>query len=285
MADKKLSPLISAENLAAMRSRPDVIVVDARGGSDAADRFEAGHLNGAIFLDLESDLSKKGPDAARGGRHPLPDLREFGVRLGRSGILPSTHILVYDDKAGANAAARFWWMMRAVGHESVQVIDGGLDAIRSAGLPVARGKSNPPRAGAPYPVTGGWKLPIADMDEVDCARSSSDAVVIDVREGYRYRGEAEPIDNIAGHIPGAVNLPYTDNLEQDGRFHQVEVLKRRYSILTEGKKAIVHCGSGVTACHALLAMAAAGIDDACLYVGSWSEWSRNPKPVATGAKP
>jgi thiosulfate/3-mercaptopyruvate sulfurtransferase len=259
-------------------------VVDARGGADAYDRFQAGHLRGAKFLDLESDLSRKGLDAAQGGRHPLPDPAEFGLLLGRTGILPTTHVLVYDDKAGANAAARFWWMMRAAGHESVQVIDGGLDAIRSAGLPISRGTADPAHAHAQYPVRG-WRLPMADMEEVDGARSSGDAVVIDVREGYRYRAEAEPIDKIAGHIPGAINLPYTDNLQQDGRFHSAEFLKQRYAPLTEGKKVIVHCGSGVTACHALLAMAVAGIENAHLYVGSWSEWSRNQKPVATGGKP
>jgi thiosulfate/3-mercaptopyruvate sulfurtransferase len=241
-------------------------------------------LRGAKFLDLESDLSRKGPDAADGGRHPLPDPAEFGLLLGRIGIIPTTLILIYDDKAGANAAARFWWMMRAVGHESVQVIDGGLDAIRSAGLPMSQGKADPRQAGAQYPACK-WGLPIADIKDVDRARSASDAIVIDVREGYRYRAEAEPIDTIAGHIPGAINLPYTDNLRQDGRFHSAEFLNQRYAPLIDGKNVIVHCGSGVTACHTLLAMAVAGIEDAQLYVGSWSEWSRNQKPVATGVKP
>ena len=283
--DKELSPLISAESIVPMLSLPPVLVVDARGGSDAYKRFLAGHVSGAVFLDLESDLSKKGPDASRGGRHPLPHPREFGVTLGDAGISPSTHVLVYDDKAGANAAARFWWMMRAAGHRYVQVIDGGLAAIESAGLPLEQGPAERKRKGTPYPL-GNWQLPVASLDEVDNARSSSDTMVIDVREGYRYRGESEPIDEIAGHIPGAINFPYTDNLESTGKFHSPEFLNAKYSALAaEGKKVIVHCGSGVTACHTLLAMSVAGIGDARLYVGSWSEWSRNRKPVATGSKP
>jgi thiosulfate/3-mercaptopyruvate sulfurtransferase len=190
---------------------------------------------------------------------------------------------VYDDKRGANAAARFWWMMRSVGHTSVQVIDGGLDAMQEAGLPIEKGLVRETREeGTPYPVKG-WELPVVDMDEVDKARSSGDAVVIDVREGYRYRGESEPIDKIAGHIPGAVNIPYTDNLDGTGKFHSSESLKEKYkAVADERRKVIVHCGSGVTACHTLLALAVAGIDNASLYVGSWSEWSRNPRPIATG---
>lgn len=285
--ETKIFPLIPATEAAALLGQPDVVIVDARGGHDAMQRYQQSHLEGAVFFDLETDLSTKSPDAARGGRHPLPDPREFGRRLGRAGVTPSTHVLVYDDKSGANAAARFWWMMRAAGHRSIQVIDGGLSAIHQAGLPLARGPASATPDAGSYPVHG-WNLPVVGIEIVDKARSSGDSIIIDVREAYRYRGESEPIDDVAGHIPGAINVPYIENLQPDGRFLSADVLREKYEAITDRKKhkkVIVHCGSGVTACHTLLAMASAGIEDANLYVGSWSEWSRNPKPVATGANP
>ena len=287
MKNKKIPPLVDAGKVRSLMNDAHVIIVDARGGPDAQQRFREGHLEGAIFMDLETDLSGKGPDAAIGGRHPLPDVRKFGVRLGEVGITPDSHILVYDDKAGANAAARFWWMMRALGHAGIQVINGGLQALREEGYPLVRTSGEARQSTGPYPVSS-WDLPLADMGEVERARNQAETVIIDVREGYRYRGESEPIDLIAGHIPGAINIPYLDNLNEAGKFKDPNTLAAHYSKAMENRPAkniIVHCGSGVTACHTLLAMDIAGIEPVKLYVGSWSEWSRNPNPIATGNEP
>jgi thiosulfate/3-mercaptopyruvate sulfurtransferase len=279
-----MTPVVSPDDVKDLLHDPMVRWVDARGGADAYERYRAAHLAQAVFLDLEKELSTKGEDAAFGGRHPLPDPKTFGFILGQYGITPATRVLVYDDKSGANAAARFWWMMKAAGHASVQVIDGGLTAIAEAGLPVSTCEGPPLMAAKAYPVYA-WTLPVADIELVDKARTDGAWVVLDVREAYRYRGESEPIDQVAGHIPGAVNIPYLKNLETGGKFRSREALKEVYQGLTDHqnpKKIIVHCGSGVTACHTLLAFEHAGISKAYLYVGSWSEWSRNPKPVATG---
>ena len=286
MNNKNISPLIDAGKVRSLNNAK-VIIVDARGGADAYKRYMEGHLDGAVFMDLETDLSGRGPDAAIGGRHPLPDVRKFGVRLGEVGITPSSHVLVYDDKAGANAAARFWWMMRAVGHSRIQVIDGGLKALQQEGYSIVKTPEREGGATTPYPVSS-WSLPLADIVEVERARNQAGAVVIDVREGYRYRGESEPIDLIAGHIPGAINIPYLDNLDDDGKFRDANSLAAHYRNVIGNRPAeniIVHCGSGVTACHTLLAMETAGLEPGKLYVGSWSEWSRNQKPIASGDKP
>lgn len=285
--EKPISPLIDATDLKHIVGNGDVVLVDARGGPDAAQRYAAGHLRNARMVNLETDLSDIGPDAARGGRHPLPEPKRFGVLLGNLGITPTSHVIVYDDKGGANAAARFWWMMRAAGHQIVQVIDGGLAAIQQAGLKVVQGPPPTTPGTSPYPFTD-WALPLVNIDTIDSMRSAEDSLVIDVREPYRYRGESEPIDLIAGHIPGAVNVPYVDNLRADGRFRTPDELRKMYTEVI-GEKDIrnvaVHCGSGVTACHTLLAMDAAGLPTPRLYVGSWSEWSRNDKPVGAGQQP
>ena len=284
---ESVKPILSPEEVGKYLRRPDVVVLDARGGADAYDRYQAGHLDGAVFLDLESHLSEKSADASQGGRHPLPHPETFGKLLGSAGINPMTHVLVYDDKAGANAAARCWWMLRAAGHTNVQVIDGGLDALAEAGLKIGGGPSPDLAPGNPYPVKG-WKLPMATLDTVDTARSLPEYLIIDVREHYRYRGDKEPIDQIAGHIPGAVNAPYPDNLRPDGRFRPPDELAAQYKAITgdrEMDKVIVHCGSGVTACHTLLALELAGLTGANLYVGSWSEWSRRSMPIARGDNP
>lgn len=277
-----MKPLISPQDVLPLLTENDVVVIDARGGPDAYARYEKGHIEGAFFLDLDRDLSQKPEDPAYGGRHPLPDIRSFANLLGKSGIGPATHVLVYDDKNGAMAAARFWWMMKATGHQKVQVIDGGLPAIVAAGLPVTT-TASPARAAAPYPFSQ-WKLPMADIATVAKAAANPDAVVIDVREAYRYKGESEPIDLVAGHIPGAINVPYVDNLDASGKYLSAEMLRKKYTeAIGSGKtEVIAHCGSGVTACHTLLALEQAGISGAKLYVGSWSEWSRREMPVATG---
>jgi thiosulfate/3-mercaptopyruvate sulfurtransferase len=284
---ESVKPILSPEEVGKYLRRSDVIVLDARGGANAYDRYQAGHLDGAVFLDLENHLSEKRADASQGGRHPLPHPEAFGKLLGSAGINPMTHVLVYDDSSGANAAARCWWMLRAAGHTNVQVIDGGLRALAEAGLKIVDGPSSSFARGNPYPVDG-WKLPMATLESVNTTRSLPDYLIIDVRENYRYRGEKEPIDLIAGHIPGAVNAPYLDNLQPDGRFRRQDELAAQYKAITgdrEISKVIVHCGSGVTACHTLLAMEFAGLTGANLYVGSWSEWSRRSMPIARGDNP
>ncbi|MDF7811825.1 sulfurtransferase [Hymenobacter sp. YC55] len=259
-----------------------VVLVDARSGPEARQQYQQLHLAGARHVDLDQDLAAKVVDAANGGRHPLPPIEQFAKLLGSLGIQPNTHVVVYDDKNGANAAARFWWMLRAAGHTQVQVLDGGLPAALSAGLPTASGLEAA-GSSAPYP-TSGWQWPTATAADVQQATQTGQGLVIDVREARRFRGEIEPIDLVAGHIPGAVNVPFTDNLDAEGNFLSPQALKEKYSTLIDQYPAgvIVHCGSGVTACHTLLAIDYAGLEVPKLYVGSWSEWSRNEHPIATG---
>lgn len=280
---KRESPLINPSEVTTLLGKDNVVIIDARGGGDARQRYESLHLRGAKFSDLETDLADVGPDAARGGRHPLPTVQRFAELLGKLNITPDTRVLVYDDKAGANAAARFWWMMKAAGHQEIKVIDGGLAALERSGLPMESGVSRFEKSAGPYPVNR-WMLPTANIDQIESMRNNPECVVVDVRETYRYRGESEPIDLIAGHIPGAINLPYTNNLEDTGKFRSAHELKSMYEPVYSGRTAdhvAVHCGSGVTACHTLLAMEVAGLPTPRLYVGSWSEWSRNEKPIAT----
>ena len=276
--------IIKASEIEEISSTGDTVIVDARGGADAEDRFDTGHLDGAMFVNLETDLSKKVENPADGGRHPLPDAEKFGQLLGQLGITPKTKVIVYDDKRGAMAAARFWWMLKAAGHEEVYVVSGGLEAIIKEGLTISQDALTLLTEYPDYPFEE-WLLPTVSLKEVEQAVSNPDYVVIDVRENYRYKGESEPIDLVAGHIPGAINIPYVENMGEDGNFLSSEYLKQKYTAALAGKdpeKIIVHCGSGVTACHTLLALEDAGIAGANLYVGSWSEWSRNDKPIATG---
>lgn len=273
------SPLISPKDIQLESS----IIVDARSGPDAFERYSTNHLKGALHADLDGDLSQKPDDPAYGGRHPLPAIKDFTDFLGKLGISPSTSVVVYDDKSGANAAARFWWMLRALGHDKVQVVDGGWAAILHEGLPISAEIQNPKNT-SPYPASK-WGLPTVTIDDVKAGIKYNDALVIDVREAYRYRGEREPIDLIAGHIPGAINIPYLNNLNDDGNFLSAHELAAQYNAAMEAREAselIVHCGSGVTACHTLLALELAGIKGASLYVGSWGEWSRRDLPIGTG---
>ena len=277
------SSLIRAAELAERMAQKNIVVIDARAGADAKKRYTEAHLEGAIHVDLEKDLSQPVTDASIGGRHPLPPVKEFTALLGRLGINPSSHVVVYDDKAGANAASRFWWMLRSLGHENVQVLDGGLASAVKEDLKTTDVVVDPV-AGPAYPADK-WNLPVVDINKIEEIATDPAWMVIDVREAYRYRGESEPIDLIAGHIPGAVNIPYPGNLDNDGHFLSSGELADKYKNAIGDRKAdhvIVHCGSGVTACHTLLAMEQAGITGAQLYVGSWGEWSRTNRPVATG---
>jgi len=273
-----ITPLIKPKDIILGK---DTVIIDARSGPDVLRRYRAGHLEGALHADLDEDLSQKPKDAAYGGRHPLPDVKDFAAFVGKLGITPSTSVVVYDDKSGANAAARFWWMLRALGHEKIQVVDGGLDAMIREGLPMTSAKPEPV-VQSPYPANA-WKLPTVSIDKVKAATNDPQSLIIDVRETYRYRGEREPIDLTAGHIPGAINIPYLLNLSVNGNFRATPELASLYQEALgqrDASKVIVHCGSGVTACHTLLALEQAGIKGANLYVGSWSEWSRRDLPIA-----
>jgi thiosulfate/3-mercaptopyruvate sulfurtransferase len=273
-ARSALDPVLAPEALAAPSN---VVLCDVRSGPDARESYARGHLPGAVFVDLERDLSGPKENAARGGRHPLPALALFAARVGAWGIRPESHVVAYDDQGGANAAARLWWMLRAIGHARVQVLDGGLKGALDAGLTLSSEPTSSPGA-PPYPASA-WSRPTTDIDGVEEARRAPTQLVLDVRAAARFRGEQEPIDPIAGHIPGARNLPHSENLGPHGRFKCAAELRRLYTELLDGRapeQLIVHCGPGVTACHTLLALERAGLPGASLYVGSWGEWCRNP---------
>ena len=258
-------------------------LLDAR--PDAA-AYGSGHLPGALHADLNRHLSTAsdpGHDPARGGRHPLPPVDRFAAQLGVWGIGPSTEVVVYDASGGGNAAARLWWMLRALGHGRVAVLDGGLQAALDAGLELTA--EVPTIAPAPPYPAGRWCLPLVDADGVEALRRDPARRLLDVRSGERWRGENETLDPVAGHIPGSLNLYWADNLGPDGRFKAPEALRAQYEALLDGTppdRLAVHCGSGVTACHALLALDVAGLSGAALYVGSWSEWCRSGRDRAQG---
>jgi thiosulfate/3-mercaptopyruvate sulfurtransferase len=272
----KLSSIIQPQELI-LPGKSDFILFDVSAGSKA--RYDEQHLDGAFYLDLNTDLADI-KDFAVGGRHPLPSFEHFSEVLTKYGVAKDSHVIVYDDKHGSNAAARFWWMLKSIGHQKVQVLNGGYDAAIKAGFAVSS-EIPTPKAAEPYQITE-WQLPLAEIDEVEVAGNSDNHAVIDVRDANRYAGLTEPIDLIAGHIPGAINIPFTENLDANGAFLAPEILKEKYSKALADYKTenvIVHCGSGVTACHTLLAMDYAGLEIPKLYVGSWSEWSRNNKKM------
>jgi thiosulfate/3-mercaptopyruvate sulfurtransferase len=278
-----MSPLIEINDPAITNS--GAVIIDARGGAGSLQRYLAGHLPNAIYADLDQHLAASVTDAAIGGRHPLPDIETFGILLGAFGVSPDSHVIVYDDKFAANSAARLWWMLRSIGHTKVQVLNGGLQAAINSGI-ILNTEQVIPVPARPYPVKHGYKGTVT-IEETGIAAQTDDSLVIDVRETPRYLGQAEPIDLIAGHIPGAINLPYILNLEAGGKYLDPETLRKAYDEAIGDvpySKVIVHCGSGVTACHTLLGMAYAGIKGAKLYVGSWSEWSRRDLPLATNER-
>jgi thiosulfate/3-mercaptopyruvate sulfurtransferase len=193
-------------------------------------------------------------------------------------------VVAYDAASGVNAAARLWWMLRASGHERVSVLDGGLPAAQAAGFAVVTGSAQPRPVVSPYSFSG-WRRSLADIGAVAQALADPSWKVLDVRSRERWRGETEPFDPPAGRLPGSVNLPYSDNLGPDGRFLPAATLRAMYLGLLGGTapaKLVVHCGSGVTACHTLLALELAGMQGAALYVGSYSEWSRSGRPIGRG---
>ena len=282
--NQKISPIIKPEELLSLRGTENLLIFDASNNPNAKANYDAKHLDGAFFVDINSQLADIKPNTADGGRHPLPTVGKFCATLGELGISPESHVVIYDDKNGANAAARFWWMLKAVGHEKVQVLDGGFAAAVKAGFSTSNKQKTITRD--EYKCRE-WSLPIADLQEIDEVYQNSDFLIIDVRETPRYNGETEPFDKIAGHIPNARNIPFAENMDAEGYFLTPEKLREKYQKELgnfQNENVIVHCGSGVTACHTLLALDYAGLEIPKLYVGSWSEWSSNNRPVATLSK-
>lgn len=252
----------------------DLVILDARAGKDARQNYLEKHIKGARFIDMDTHLAKIGQDAAFGGRHPLPDVAKFAETLSGLGISESSHIVVYDDKNGANAAARAWWMLKSFGIQNVQVLDGGIQAAEKKNAEFSSGEETFERS--PVIKKDSWLLPVKGLKDVENELLNHFSTVVDVRDAYRYKGESEPIDLVAGHIPGAINIPFSENLDENGNFLEPELLKEKYTELLKDKPQhlIIHCGSGVTACHTILALSYAGLPIPDLYVGSWSEWSR-----------
>ncbi|WP_293298417.1 sulfurtransferase [Pedobacter sp. UBA4863] len=272
----KISAVIQPKELLELKvQKKKFILIDADGGGK--ERYLANHLDGAYFVDLKTDLSAIQKDTKNGGRHPLPLPRVFAQTISELGITPKTHVIIYDDKNAANAAARFWWMLTAVGYENIQVLNGGFKAALNIGFP-SNAPINIPTAVPMDNSISDWKLPLVFIDEVEKASKTKSKTIVDVRAKNRYDGLIEPLDLIAGHIPNAINIPLTENLDELGFFKEPSFLQEKYSEVFKDKASgdiIVHCGSGVTACHTLLAFAYAGLAVPNLYVGSWSEWSRS----------
>lgn len=274
--------LIGVAELLDRLDAPDVVVCDVRFAlgdhAHGARAYAAGHVPAARFVDLHHQLADHSQTGR--GRHPLPPPAAFTALLGSLGIGPSTEVVAYDDTSGANAS-RLWWMLRSIGHARARVLDGGWQAWLAAGGPVTT--DVPDVAPVDYPPSDVWSG-VVSADDVAAAVASGSAVVIDSRAPERYRGEVEPLDPRAGHVPGAVNVFHAANVGPDGTLRPPDELAARFADV--GPAPIVYCGSGVTACHNLLAMEQAGITDARLFPGSWSEWSSDPdRPVATGAEP
>jgi thiosulfate/3-mercaptopyruvate sulfurtransferase len=276
-----VSVLVPAAELLAAPARP--VLLDVRwalGDPHGREQYLAGHLPGAVFVDLENDLA--GPPSAAEGRHPLPSLQRLQEAARRWGIRDGDAVVAYD-ASGGMAAARAWWLLRWGGLADVRLLDGGLDAWRRAGGPVETGDVLPDPGDVTL-TSGG--MPVLTIDEA-AALPAAGGVLLDARAAERYRGEVEPIDPRAGHVPGAVSAPTTENLTPEGLFRPVTELRDRFTALGIGGNVPVgvYCGSGVTAAHEVAALAAVGVE-AALWAGSWSQWSADPdRPAATGATP
>ncbi|HEX6733428.1 MAG TPA: sulfurtransferase [Azonexus sp.] len=277
------STLVDAPTLARHLNDPTWRIVDVRHqladvnfGENA---YAAGHLPGAVFLHCDRDLS--GPTTGRNGRHPLPDPARLAARFGEIGIGPQTQVVVYDDAQGM-VAGRLWWLLRWLGHDRVAVLDGGLQAWQAAGGELVRDIAQP----VPVSFVARPCDALVDVDHVRAFLQTSRMHLIDARSADRFRGENETIDPVGGHIPGAVNRFFRDNLQADGRFKPAAALRNEWLALLAGQapeQVVHHCGSGISACHNILAMELAGLPGSRLYPGSWSEWCADPqRPVAVG---
>ncbi len=293
MQTTMFSTLISVAQLQALQSEGAKLhlwdcsfdLMDPLAGPQA---FEQSHIAGARYVHLDTDLSDKtsAADKASGGRHPLPDRNKLAAWLGAVGVAPGDQVVVYD-RNGVNYCGRAWWMLRWCGHSAVAVLDGGLQAWTAAGSAVASGAA---------PLVADFSKPKYDISDVDIKKFAIDDVanavrtgshtIIDARAGARFRGEVEPLDPVAGHIPGALNRPFALNIGTDGLFKSPAVLRAEFDALLAGRdsaQVIHHCGSGVSAVPNVLAMLIAGYPASALFAGSWSEWSHRPDlPVARG---
>jgi len=270
-------PLVNADWLREHLHDPDVRVIDfrwylldRRGG----DEYARGHIPGAVFVDLEAVTGKQDSNAR--GRHPLPAADQFQAEMRKAGVDDTTEVVVYDD-AGGSIAARLWFLLGWFGHSSQAVLDGGMQAW-----------AGPPEAAVTMHAAGSFQAKEPERDRIldfDDVSKLEGVPVLDARAGERYRGEKEPVDPKAGHIPGALSAPWMDNLRPDGCFKSPAELRERFAALGADNGAIVYCGSGVNATHHLLAMDVAGLRNGRLYAGSWSDWSNRDAPVATGKDP
>jgi thiosulfate/3-mercaptopyruvate sulfurtransferase len=276
-------PLVDAAWLERAIGDPGLVVADVRWYPNRSGRqaYDGGHIPGAVFVDVDADLAAHRAGAS--GRHPLPAPEDFARAMEQAGIGEDSVVVAYDDAGGSNAA-RLWWMLASTGHHAA-VLDGGLMAWageleRGSGSEPSRASFSP----RPWPTDR-----VVDADQVEALRRDPSAVVLDARAAERYRGEVEPIDPVAGHIPGAKNAPWAANLDPEtGRFLSPDALRRRYEALgVDGQRTVVaYCGSGVTSCHDLLALEVAGFPRAKLYVGSWSSWIAGlSRPMAKGPDP
>jgi thiosulfate/3-mercaptopyruvate sulfurtransferase len=276
--------LVTTEELGRHLGDPDWIVIDTRheltNPQTGPRLYAEGHIPGAFFMHVDHDLS--GPKTGQNGRHPLPDVETFAAKVNERGVAPGKQVVVYDD-LGGNYAVRLWWMLRWLGHDRVAILDGGYPLWLKEGRPVTQAVPAP-RKGAfvPRPYLGD----AVDVHFVGRFAQSPSVKLVDARAAERFTGKQEAIDPVAGHIPGAVNRFWKENLEADGRFKAAERLRPEFDAILGGLDAsqVVHmCGSGVTACHNLFAMELAGLPGSKLYAGSWSEWVADAsRPVATG---
>jgi thiosulfate/3-mercaptopyruvate sulfurtransferase len=274
-----MHPLITAAELRRMLdSKSPLVVLDCSFDlvdTEAGERsYREGHLPQALYVSLEHDLS--GPKTGRNGRHPLRERADYAQWMGHIGIAPGNPVVAYD-RQGGMYAARAWWVLRWMGHADVVLLDGGLAAWQQAGGTLTTDVPTPTRV-TPYPSQPP-SLPTVDAQQLQARLN--EVLVIDARAPERYRGDVEPLDAVAGHIPGAVNRFFKDNLLPDGRFKPAEQLRAEFSPVLDGRPVVQQCGSGATACHNLLAMEVAGLGTTALYPGSWSEWSSDPsRPMA-----
>jgi thiosulfate/3-mercaptopyruvate sulfurtransferase len=282
------SPLVDVDWLAQHATDPNVRIVDVRwylgkrrGGAEA---YERGHIPEAVYLDLDRDLA--GPPGSGPGRHPLPDAKAFARTLAGLGVTASSIVVAYDDAGGA-VAARLWWLLRYFNHPGGRVLDGGINAWTAKGHALSTDEPFVLLSDEMNLTPGG--AGVVDKRDVDAIRTDPAAVLLDARARERYEGAQEPVDARAGHIPGARSAPFVENLVAPGGAlrpkAELERLYREHGAL-DAERVVCYCGSGVTACHALLALAHIGRSDALLYEGSWSDWARDDSlPIATGSDP
>ena len=281
-----MNALLEVDELAAALADPRFVTIDCRfdllDPEAGARHYAEAHIPGARYANLDRDLARE--PGAQDGRHPLPNPDDFAAWLETLGVSNSSYVVVHDEGFGA-IAARLWWMLRWVGHERVAVLNGGLVRWRANGLPLTHELPQFERGSfSPVRINADWTVTAAELQE----RLKAGDVVLDARAAPRYRGEQEPIDPVAGHVPGASNLPFNECLGDDGRLlapRELATVLANAMRGTEAENVIAMCGSGVTACHLLLAINSAGLGDGRLYVGSWSEWVRDPgRRIATGSE-